>query len=127
MALSALWCVAGYLLWSYPQLGQDLLVATAGSLGGGVVAGRGVGPLEGPPEVVPVAVDVEAPLARPRRPNRVPLRQEELGQHPGDRKSTRLNSSHITISYAVFCLKKKKTTLSQPEPKTKIMIYDKKL
>src|SRR5437773_3858639 len=27
---------------------------------------------------------------------------------PLDRKSTRLNSSHITISYAVFCLKKKK-------------------
>src|SRR3970282_2490243 len=27
-----------------------------------------------------------------------------------DRKSTRLNSSHITISYAVFCLKKKKVT-----------------
>src|SRR5437773_5174828 len=32
----------------------------------------------------------------------------------GDRKSTRLNSSHITISYAVFCLKKKKK-----KPKTK--------
>src|SRR6266851_9099245 len=29
---------------------------------------------------------------------------------PRDRKSTRLNSSHITISYAVFCLKKKKNT-----------------
>src|SRR3970282_1258873 len=29
-----------------------------------------------------------------------------------DRKSTRLNSSHITISYAVFCLKKKKNTVS---------------
>src|SRR5437667_7577779 len=28
--------------------------------------------------------------------------------HAQDRKSTRLNSSHITISYAVFCLKKKK-------------------
>src|SRR2546422_5324991 len=28
--------------------------------------------------------------------------------HPGDRKSTRLNSSHGYISYAVFCLKKKK-------------------
>src|SRR5437867_6774688 len=28
--------------------------------------------------------------------------------HPRDRKSTRLNSSHRTISYAVFCLKKKK-------------------
>ena len=27
----------------------------------------------------------------------------------GDRKSTRLNSSHALISYAVFCLKKKKT------------------
>src|SRR5256885_7985781 len=30
--------------------------------------------------------------------------------HPNrDRKSTRLNSSHLVISYAVFCLKKKKT------------------
>src|SRR5690349_22049005 len=29
-------------------------------------------------------------------------------QAPGDRKSTRLNSSHVEISYAVFCLKKKK-------------------
>src|SRR2546427_7733494 len=29
-------------------------------------------------------------------------------QPPGDRKSTRLNSSHSQISYAVFCLKKKK-------------------
>src|SRR5690554_6968466 len=28
---------------------------------------------------------------------------------PRDRKSTRLNSSHVRISYAVFCLKKKKT------------------
>src|SRR2546426_6430491 len=31
----------------------------------------------------------------------------ELGIDPGDRKSTRLNSSHLVISYAVFCLKKK--------------------
>src|SRR3712207_7047560 len=30
---------------------------------------------------------------------------------PADRKSTRLNSSHANISYAVFCLKKKKKTL----------------
>src|SRR6266702_5954297 len=29
---------------------------------------------------------------------------------PRDRKSTRLNSSHVAISYAVFCLKKKKNT-----------------
>src|SRR5256885_6053153 len=31
-----------------------------------------------------------------------------LGALGGDRKSTRLNSSHLVISYAVFCLKKKK-------------------
>src|SRR3712207_8613330 len=31
-----------------------------------------------------------------------------------DRKSTRLNSSHANISYAVFCLKKKKHTLHRP-------------
>src|SRR5256885_6669941 len=44
----------------------------------------------------------------------------ELAMHmidPGraatiDRKSTRLNSSHLVISYAVFCLKKKKTQTS---------------
>src|SRR5258708_26923244 len=34
-----------------------------------------------------------------------------------DRKSTRLNSSHQIISYAVFCLKKKNTTMSPPEGK----------
>src|SRR2546430_5908814 len=33
-----------------------------------------------------------------------------------DRKSTRLNSSHSQISYAVFCLKKKKNTLIDSEP-----------
>src|SRR5256885_17243234 len=31
-----------------------------------------------------------------------------VGEWFGDRKSTRLNSSHLVISYAVFCLKKKK-------------------
>src|SRR2546426_5142143 len=44
---------------------------------------------------------------RPRHqagPERERRRAEE------DRKSTRLNSSHLVISYAVFCLKKKKTT-----------------
>src|SRR5258707_4400241 len=33
---------------------------------------------------------------------------DEAGTEMGDRKSTRLNSSHANISYAVFCLKKKK-------------------
>src|SRR5260221_1919989 len=39
-------------------------------------------------------------------PSRAPARSEA---HAQDRKSTRLNSSHTVISYAVFCLKKKKT------------------
>src|SRR3712207_7002036 len=39
---------------------------------------------------------------------------QQFGSHQaktGDRKSTRLNSSHANISYAVFCLKKKKLLL----------------
>src|SRR5207248_10766462 len=36
------------------------------------------------------------------------LSRSRVDPCPGDRKSTRLNSSHRTISYAVFCLKKKK-------------------
>src|SRR3712207_7633629 len=35
----------------------------------------------------------------------------DAGRRTGDRKSTRLNSSHANISYAVFCLKKKKSKL----------------
>src|SRR5437870_8238664 len=34
--------------------------------------------------------------------------EADVAQTPEDRKSTRLNSSHVAISYAVFCLKKKK-------------------
>src|SRR3989454_7301977 len=44
---------------------------------------------------------------RPRRQVRDLLRPGAL-----DRKSTRLNSSHLVISYAVFCLKKKKTVIT---------------
>src|SRR3712207_8111974 len=36
------------------------------------------------------------------------------GDAPGDRKSTRLNSSHANISYAVFCLKKKNNIIFTP-------------
>src|SRR5207253_9948732 len=45
----------------------------------------------------------------------VQIRERERGRRLGrlvrDRKSTRLNSSHVAISYAVFCLKKKKNAL----------------
>src|SRR3712207_8937636 len=55
-----------------------------------------------------------------RRRDAPPVRLDGRGHDPQvvevrrrrrDRKSTRLNSSHANISYAVFCLKKKKNTL----------------
>src|SRR3712207_8764367 len=39
--------------------------------------------------------------------------RERIRQIEGDRKSTRLNSSHANISYAVFCLKKKKIKIQR--------------
>src|SRR3712207_7763379 len=53
-------------------------------------------------------------LARPARPASDRPAQEDLMERiqvelAADRKSTRLNSSHANISYAVFCLKKKNT------------------
>src|SRR2546430_4015199 len=60
------------------------------------------------------------PLRKHARPTVGYLSKEELAailaqpdlRTPQDRKSTRLNSSHSQISYAVFCLKKKKTKRS---------------
>src|SRR5205807_5537450 len=56
-----------------------------------------------------------AKLSKPVRPVRVAVAPPEPVLYKlcrpgsgGDRKSTRLNSSHLVISYAVFCLKKKK-------------------
>src|SRR5256885_2881284 len=47
-------------------------------------------------------------VAQPRAKGRTRLSGRTLdGSFAGDRKSTRLNSSHLVISYAVFCLKKK--------------------
>src|SRR2546427_1748846 len=44
---------------------------------------------------------------------RGPAARHGLCDRHGDRKSTRLNSSHSQISYAVFCLKKKKKNINQ--------------
>src|SRR5256886_5959141 len=41
-----------------------------------------------------------------------------------DRKSTRLNSSHSQISYAVFCLKKKNTTYIHPANGDDVVVFD---
>src|SRR5690242_20971301 len=59
------------------------------------LAGAGPGPAGGPDA--------------PQGPPRLDQAQQQVVEHKGgDRKSTRLNSSHMSISYAVFCLKKKK-------------------
>src|SRR5688500_19560350 len=64
-----------------------------------------------PPRARPGAGPAAAPDAAPR--DRAPRRSDRgrrgrlaRGLPPGDRKSTRLNSSHLVISYAVFCLNK---------------------
>src|SRR5690606_39704917 len=52
------------------------------------------------------------PAARTTRAGRTPPPGGSPSTRPRpDRKSTRLNSSHVKISYAVFCLKKKKQLL----------------
>src|SRR5256885_11411374 len=57
--------------------------------------------------------DLEGAVVIPRIMTELAHRRTGIDIHPGaengaDRKSTRLNSSHLVISYAVFCLKKKK-------------------
>src|SRR6266496_4794056 len=50
--------------------------------------------------------------------------QRRIRRRAGDRKSTRLNSSHVEISYAVFCLKKKKKEISHSVQSELIMYRD---
>src|SRR2546422_1382484 len=56
----------------------------------------------------PVLEDRSVHLSRHDRRRTDPLVTKDRAEPHGDRKSTRLNSSHGYISYAVFCLKKKK-------------------
>src|SRR3712207_8286356 len=77
--------------------GVEVLLGRAGDLRGGDQAGHAAD-VGGAPEALeqalhPAGVDLDVVVG--------------VGQ-VGDRKSTRLNSSHANISYAVFCLKKKK-------------------
>src|SRR3712207_7453713 len=55
-----------------------------------------------------VAAAHEGRMDRPARRRSMSLVAHGAAPRQGDRKSTRLNSSHANISYAVFCLKKKK-------------------
>src|SRR2546430_10325240 len=91
-------------LFPYTTLFRSYLVAPANSQGqpleGDVIA-PAAGPLGGlsAADVARILNNAEATANTTRAAIRLPL---------GDRKSTRLNSSHSQISYAVFCLKKKK-------------------
>src|SRR5207249_6561236 len=95
-------------LHSFPtRRSSDLTATSSVSAPGGTVADRASGPMR-------------AFGCRPSSGNGArffrpdpPLFRRLLGPrrpcgHLLDRKSTRLNSSHVSISYAVFCLKKKK-------------------
>src|SRR3712207_8200600 len=57
-------------------------------------------------------VIVTTPLTSTVRPTSTTQRDVTRSRSRPDRKSTRLNSSHANISYAVFCLKKKKNTIN---------------
>src|SRR5690606_40083268 len=67
-----------------------------------LAAERG-GNVEGTVAGEKVYIDGVTVIGYTGHPGRVPVHASQL-----DRKSTRLNSSHVKISYAVFCLKKKK-------------------
>src|SRR3712207_8036867 len=87
-------------LFRSPRLGL-------GQQPGAVLGQRQLAPLDPVPRMVGVAVvrpehEVEDLLPA------VAAAGAHGGHEPEDRKSTRLNSSHANISYAVFCLKKKK-------------------
>src|SRR5438874_5079102 len=57
------------------------------------------------PDLDPLKLEEREPLKLSERPPHPPPPTASVAR---DRKSTRLNSSHVEISYAVFCLKKKK-------------------
>src|SRR3989442_5586784 len=65
-------------------------------------------------DALPISVDAHAPAALGPELRGLETEQAVLELRAEDRKSTRLNSSHVRISYAVFCLKKKNIHPSKP-------------
>src|SRR5699024_11535634 len=59
--------------------------------------------------------EIRSTPIRPARPSRSRYRHSPLPRLRNNRKSTRLNSSHVSISYAVFCLKKKMGRVDQED------------
>src|SRR5438034_1973243 len=73
-----------------------------------------------PTEIYTLSLHDALPISSPRsrsRPRPPPPTPMVCASSCGDRKSTRLNSSHTVISYAVFCLKKKKHNSSDDSTK----------
>src|SRR5258708_14293013 len=87
-------CPPGFFCWGDVPPGPGTSRETGPGGRGHASQGVGRGLLVAVPVAVPVAVDARLAPAAVRAHR--------------DRKSTRLNSSHQIISYAVFCLKKKK-------------------
>src|SRR5256885_6376011 len=80
-----------------------------------VVVASFVSPRSSPPVPLSAMRRGGTPVSIPLPEHPRPDFQRDLWQNlNGDRKSTRLNSSHLVISYAVFCLKKKKNKESDP-------------
>src|SRR5258708_16394506 len=72
-------------------------------------------------DALPISIVKRSPNAFPNEQSKVVCGSRCLGTSLApstnpDRKSTRLNSSHQIISYAVFCLKKKTSTPPPPPP-----------
>src|SRR5258705_6786290 len=87
-------------LFPYTTLFRSVVFIGWGAIGsrvGDLLAKR-----EAPVEIAGIAT-IDEPAARAALPRDIPF----IGDPARDRKSTRLNSSHLGISYAVFCLKKK--------------------
>src|SRR5688572_31880923 len=89
-------------LFPYTTLFRSQRGGGEARLGEGAVEGDAVGPDQGDQH------DIGLGGADPRQMRLVIVLAERNELLAEDRKSTRLNSSHSQISYAVFCLKKKK-------------------
>src|SRR5438067_10020325 len=62
-------------------------------------------------QIPPVTIS-RVKTTQPKSPDQRGEKKSRIAS-PTDRKSTRLNSSHVSISYAVFCLKKKILTIRE--------------
>src|SRR3712207_7028078 len=106
--------ISGYGRWLdklFEVLEIEAAAVVGNSMGGFIAAETAI---KFPHRIERLVLVAAAGLSIERRRNDTLLRAlevtENLGQYALDRKSTRLNSSHANISYAVFCLKKKRRT-----------------